>query len=171
MIHKPSAFFVRTSVFLACSVFLASCSQPQAPASTSTTNPTSTLTQSQLTQPAQPVAAVTPVNQSDLTDLMINLEDHFGLKEVLIDQSGASVTVRVMAPTITGEELYTGLVQVFGYMNENLPSQIEKIDLIFTINGVDSMIVSVDRKYIDSWKSGTLTNAAFIQSFKETSLL
>ena len=169
MLQQRFRPIVYALAFFLCATFLASCSQPQAPAPVNTSQQAATAPASSQQTSKAPV--VPEINITDLATLMINVEDKFGLKDVLISQTGAAVTVRMMAPLITGAELDGGLVQVLAYLSDNLPSDIQKIDLVFDINNVDSAVISVGRSDIQAWQKGQLTNADFMKKFKKTSLL
>ncbi len=114
---------------------------------------------------------VLSISQSDTTNLMLALEDDFALQEVLVSQSGTTVTVRFKAPTISNEELYSGLTQIFAYINEQLPADIQTIELVFVLNHVDSATLSIDRNSIRDWKESKMSNTDFINKIKKTSLL
>jgi len=130
-----------------CSLFLVSCGQ----------------------EPPPPPILV--ISQSDLVNLMLDIEDSFSLEDVLVSQSGNTVAVRFKAPTLSGTELYSGLAQVFAYVHDRLPSDMQNIDLIFSLNHIDSAIISTDRASIQEWKNGKKNNVEFINTMKKTSLL
>jgi len=173
MFHQRFRPIVYALALFSLSLFLASCSEPQTPATGSNVPPAASADtmQSQQTQQAAKAPVVPEINITDLATLMVNVEDKFGLKNVLISQAGPAITVRMMAPTITGSELDGGLVQVFAYLSDNLPADIQTFELVFDINNVDSAVISVGRSDIQSWQKGQLDNAGFIKKFKKTSLL
>jgi hypothetical protein len=117
------------------------------------------------------VAEQTQGNFSDQVDLAIFLEDELGLKEVLVSQDGKNILVRFMAPTISGNELNRGIVQVFAFVNQKVSDDIVAIKLIFTVNHVDSMIVTAQRKDISLWMKKKISNEQFIKKFDVVSLI
>lgn len=158
---------------LICLVLFTGCSQQQTtkpavtPGIPGMTSQTTTTTNTTTTQQT----VVAEIGQSDMMNLMIDLEDQFKLQDVLASQSGPTLIVRFKAPTIGGEELSSGLAQIFAWLNEKIPAQIQSISLVFMVQNVDSLVVNVDRNDIQSWKDGELNNNAFIKKFKKTSLL
>ena len=108
---------------------------------------------------------------NDQLNLAILLEDELGLKEVIVSQDGENLLIRCMAPTIKGQELYRGLVQVFAFINQKAPSNTKTMKLIFTINHVDSAIVEVPRQAVTRWMDNGISNQTLISRFTVTSLL
>jgi len=104
-------------------------------------------------------------------DLTLLLEDAFGLKEVIISQDNKNYIVRFKAPTLKGTELDNGLTQIFGFLNPRVPDGIKNIKLIFTVNHIDSAVITVERQNITDWLDKKIPNAAFINSFEVVSLL
>jgi hypothetical protein len=120
-----------------------------------------------------PVQTAT-LSQKDFSaqlDLALFLEDELGLKEVIVTQDGKNLLVRFKAPTITGDELNKGIVQIFAFVDQKVSPSITTIKLIFTVNHVDSMIVTAQRLDISRWASKKISNTQFIKKFKVVSLL
>lgn len=151
-------------------LLLSGCSQPQTAAPATPGTPVVPETSTQAEETTQQ-AIVGVIDQSDLINLMLDLEDRFKLQDVFINQSGTVLIVRFKAPTITGEELDSGLAQIFSYLDEKSPDLISELDLVFMVQNVDSLIVNVKRSDIRDWKEGVLNNVDFIKKFKKTSLL
>ena len=172
--HRSTPLGVLPAV-LVCSVLMTGCSfQIGTPPTTTTpagiiTTPQTPTTTS--TPAATQQAVVTEISQSDMMNLMIDLEDQFKLQDVIASQSGTTLIVRFKAPTIGGEELSTGLAQIFAWINEKIPSQIQSVNLVFMVQNVDSLVVNVNRSDIQNWKDGKIDNSEFIKKFKKTSLL
>ena len=166
MTLRRSKYLGSIPAFFVCIMVLTGCSQQQAP-----TPPTQPQHPPTTPTVASQQATVEEIALADMMTLMIDLEDQFQLRDVRANQSGKTLIVRFAAPTITGDELYAGLAQIFAWLNEKIPSPITGIDLVFTIQNVDSMVIHAERAEIENWKAGKIDNGAFINTFKKTSLL
>jgi len=159
---------------------LTGCTQPQTqttgssatpPATSQTTQAATTTTAATATQAATQQTIVPEISQEDMINLMLDMEDQFKLQNVIATQSGATMDIRFKGPTISGDQLYAGLAQIFSWLNEKVPSQITSINLVFMIQNVESLVIAVNRDDIQNWKAGKMDNTAFIKTFKKTSLL
>jgi hypothetical protein len=122
-------------------------------------------------QSAEQAAVQAQENFPSQLDLALLLEDNLGLKGVLISQEGENLFVRFKAPTLKGEELNSGLVQVLAFIDQRASEDIKTIKLIFVINHVDSMIIEVPREEVSLWTDGKISNQELVNKFKVTSLI
>ncbi len=158
--------FMSAALFFGAVFLFAGCAQPEVAEKSPTEN--AAVSQAVVQAPKQEAGAA---NIGAMAELGLQLEEDFGLDEVLVSLDGATLQVKFKAPTISGEELNEGLVQVFGYLAAKSPAGAEKIRLVFVINHVDSAVVEVTLQQIKDWMAGKTDNAAFISSFKKLSLI
>ena len=158
--------FISAALFLGAAFILAGCAQQPAVTEKGPVE-TGKATQSEVQAPTREAG---PVDAGMMAELGLQLEEDFGLDEVLASLDGATLLVKFRAPTISGEELNEGLVQIFGYLAAQAPAGADKIRLVFVINH-EYAVVEVTLQQVKDWMAGKIDNADFISSFKKLSLI
>jgi hypothetical protein len=167
MISNRLGFYFKISVFLPCVFLFSACAQAPVPPSV----PVDAAKEIPAAKQDDTEKDIVQIGDADMMNLMLDVEDQFSLEDVIASQSGSTMVVRFKAPTISDEELNSGLVQVLAYLNEKMPSRISTVNLVFMVNNIDSLIIKVNRTDIRGWKDGKISNADFIKTFQKTSLL
>lgn len=110
----------------------------------------------------------TKTDPFEMIDLGIQLEDKFGLNDVMVTEAEDGVLeVRLKTPSGVSEEtLLVGSASIFGYVESNISGSVKKVRIIFTVNYLDAMFIEVECKQIDKWLGEDISDEKFMEEFR-----